>query len=262
MIRSLHSAASGMSAQQLHIDVVANNLANVSSTGFKRGRAEFQDLFYQELRAATRDNEGQPGGAPAPLEVGQGVRPVATTKLFHQGAFVQTNAELDLAIEGEGFFRLRDSQDRVVYTRAGAFKLDADGQILNAEGLPLEPPIFIPPETTALTIERTGVVKALQPDDVEPLEVGVIELSSFVNAAGLKSLGHGLYAETEASGQPTDGRPGEEQLGLVSQGMLESSNVQVVEEMIDLIAAQRAYEINARVIRASDEMLQQAAALR
>ena len=262
MIRSLHSAASGMEAQQLHIDVVANNLANVNTTGFKKSRVEFQDLFYQEIRAARRSEEASAQGAPAPLEVGQGTRPIATRKMFVTGDMIQTQNDLDLAIEGRGFFRIRTPDGDPAYTRAGQFALDADGQFVTAEGRPVEPGIVVPPETLSLTIEPDGTIKALQPGDTAAIEIGQLELTQFVNPAGLKSLGHNLYAETEASGEPLDGRPGEGGLGTIAQGALESSNVEVVEEMIDLIAAQRAYEINSRVVRAADEMLRETAQLR
>ncbi|MCB9728878.1 MAG: flagellar basal-body rod protein FlgG [Deltaproteobacteria bacterium] len=262
MIRSLHSAASGMEAQQLHIDVIANNLANVNTTGFKKARAEFQDLFYQEIRAARRSDTVEAEGSPIPLEVGQGTRPIATQKIFTGGDLLQTQNQLDLAIEGAGFFRVAMPDGTVAYTRAGAFKLDSDGRIVSIEGRPLDPPISVPPETTAITVEQDGTVKALQPGDIEPLEVGRIELTQFVNPAGLKSLGHSLYQATSAAGEPLDGLPGELGLGVISQGSLEGSNVVVVEEMIELIAAQRAYEINSRVIRASDEMLQTTTQLR
>lgn len=262
MSRSLKTAASGMEAQQLNIDVIANNISNVNTVGFKKGRAEFQDLFYQEIRAARRSEVAADQGAPAPLEVGQGTRPIATTKTFSTGAFIQTGNELDVAVEGQGFLRLRMPDGTYAYSRAGQLKVDADGQLVNAEGRPLDPPVVVPPDTTRLIIERDGTVKAMQPGDTVPIEVGLIELTRFVNPAGLKSLGHNLYQETEATGLPFDGVPGEEGLGTITQGALESSNVEVVEEMISLISAQRAYEINSRVIQAADQMLQQTANLR
>lgn len=263
MIRSLHSAASGMEAQQTQIDVIANNMANVNTTGFKKGRAEFQDLLYQEIAGATQEQVRSGGsGRPAPIEIGMGTRLVATQKMFETGDLRQTTNELDVAIEGDGFFRVRMADGTRGYTRAGDFKVIASGQLVTNHGDPVEPPLFVPPETTRVIIEKDGTVKAQQPGEVTPTEVGRIELSQFANPVGLKSLGHGLYAQTEASGQPIDGRPGEEGLGEVAQGFLEGSNVKVVEEMIDLIAAQRAYEINSRVIRAADEMLAEAAQLR
>ena len=262
MIRSLNSAASGMEAQQLNIDVIANNLANVNTLGFKKARAEFQDLFYQEIRQATQQPGGGPGGAPAPLEVGQGTRPVATQRIFQPGDLQQTNNELDMAIEGAGFFRVRMPDDQIAYTRAGAFKTDADGQIVNSEGLPMDPPVVIPADTISLAIERDGTIKAKRPGEIQPVEIGQVELSQFVNPVGLKAMGHGLYTETEGSGPAIDSVPDRDGFGRIAHGMVESSNVKVVSEMIDLIAAQRAYEINSRVIRASDEMLELAAQLR
>jgi flagellar basal-body rod protein FlgG len=256
MIRSLHTAASGMEAQQLNIDVIANNLANVNTTGFKKSRAEFQDVFYQEIRAATQPTEGTNQGSPVPLEVGQGVQPIGTQRMFQTGDMVNTQNPLDMAIEGTGFFRIALPDGRHAYTRAGAFKSDANGQLVTTDGRSLDPPVFIPPETVSLTVERDGTVKALQPGDTAPIEIGRMELSQFVNPAGLKAAGQGLYLETEASGVPIDGLPDEDGFGRIAQGMLESSNVQVVEEMIDLIEAQRAYEINSRVVAAADQMLQ------
>ena len=262
MIRSLHSAASGMEAQQLNIDVIANNLANVNTTGFKKARAEFQDLYYQQIRAAGAAHEGIDTAAPQPIEVGLGTRPAATQKIFSTGDMLNTGNPLDVALEGNGFFRVLETDGTVAYTRAGAFKTNAEGQLVNTEGRPLEPPIIIPPETVEIRIDQDGVVKALQPGEVEPIEVGQIELSQFVNPAGLRSVGHSLFEVTEASGPPIDGLPGEEGLGRVAQGMLESSNVAVVGEMIDLIAAQRAYEINSKVIQSTDQMLALVAQLR
>lgn len=262
MIRSLHSAASGMEAQQTNIDVIANNLANANTVGFKRGRAEFQDLLYQEVRSATRAPDGVAGGQPVPIEIGTGTRLVATQRIFETGDFRQTTNELDVAIEGKGFFRVLQHDGRFGYTRSGQLKVTSEGQIVTTHGLPLDPPIFLPVDTTQVVVERNGVVKAQQSNVVEPVEVGRLELSQFVNPAGLRALGNGLFEATEGSGRPLDGVPGDDGLGQLSQGFLESSNVEVVEEMIDLIAAQRAYEINSRVIRAADEMLGEAAQLR
>lgn len=263
MIRSMHSAASGMEAMQTQIDVIANNMANVNTVGFKKSRAEFQDLLYQEVRGASGGTNGaRGGGRPAPIEIGQGTRLVATQKMFDVGDLKQTQNQLDLAIEGAGFFRVRMPDDSFSYTRAGDLKITAAGQVVTSHGHAVDPPLFVPPDTTSVTIESGGAVKALQQGNPEPIEVGRIELAQFANPVGLKSLGQGLYGETQASGKPIAGTPGEDGVGTVSQGMLESSNVEVVTEMIDLIAAQRAYEMNSRVIRAADEMLGQAAQLR
>ncbi len=262
MIRSMHTAASGMEAMQSQIDVIANNMANVNTTGFKKGRAEFQDLLYQEVRAPsgerTRGNPGRPVG----VEIGLGTRLVATQKMYSTGDMKQTQNQLDLAIQGDGFFRVRLNDQELGYTRAGDFKITAQGQIVTSGGHPLDPPLFVPQETTSITIESDGTVNALQPGRPEPVEVGRIELTRFVNPAGLSARGEGVMTETDASGRPVFGRPGEDGVGTIEQGMLEGSNVAVVEEMIDLIAAQRAYEINSRVIRAADEMLAEAAQLR
>ena len=262
MIRSLRTAASGMEAQQLNIDVIANNLANVNTVGFKRSRAEFQDLFYEEIRAARNNDGEQAEGSPLPLEVGQGIRAIATQKLFGQGAIQATNNELDIAIEGAGFFRLQMPDGTQAYTRNGAFTRDSDGRLVTIEGQPLDPPIILPPDTQRVSVEADGTVKATLINNTEPLEVGRIGISIFINPAGLASKGHNLYVASEGSGQAIDGFASEEGFGRVSQGMLEGSNVEVVEEMIDLIAAQRAYEINSRVIQAADQMLQETTRLR
>ena len=258
----MHNAASGMEAMQTQIDVIANNLANVNTTGFKKARAEFQDLLYQEVRAPSAERQRGNAGRPVGVEIGLGTRLIATQKSFETGDMKQTQNQLDLAIQGEGFFRVRVSEDQLGYTRAGDFKVTANGQIVTSNGHPLEPPLFVPPETTQITIEDTGLVKALQPGETTPVEVGNLELARFANPAGLKAMGSGLFLETEASGRAVIGAPGDEGVGTVEQGMLEASNVAVVEEMIDLIAAQRAYEINSRVIKAADEMLAEAAQLR
>lgn len=262
MIRSMHSAASGMEAMQTQIDVIANNMANVNTTGFKKARAEFQDLLYQELRAPSTQRGRGDQGRPVGVEVGLGTRLIATQKMYETGDLKQTQNQLDLAIEGDGFFRLRTADNEFAYSRAGDFKITAQGQVVSSAGHPLEPPVFVPPETTSITIESNGTIKALQPGETQPLEVGQIELARFANPSGLKALGGGLLRETDASGRAIVQTPGAQGVGTVAQGMLENSNVEVVEEMIDLIAAQRAYEINSRVIKAADEMLAEAAQLR
>jgi len=262
MIRSLNTAASGMAAQELEIDVIANNLANVNTTGFKKSRAEFQDLFYQEIRAARRSEEGQAQGAPAPLEVGQGTRAIATQKDFSMGAMIQTGNQLDVAIEGQGFLRVSQPDGSYAYTRSGMLKIDADGRITTAEGKAIDPAVQIPAEATNVVIEPDGTVKVGINNEPVPIEIGRLELTQFINPAGLKSMGHNLYMETDGSGEPVHGTPSEDGMGTIQQGMLEMSNVQVIEEMISLIAAQRAYEINSRVIRASDEMLRETASIR
>jgi flagellar basal-body rod protein FlgG len=263
MIRSMHSAASGMEAMQTHIDVIANNLANVNTTGFKKGRAEFQDLLYQAVRNPTVMRGGTvQQGRPVGVEIGMGTRLVATQKIFEPGSMKQTTNPLDLSIEGPGFFRVRLPDNRFGYTRAGEFKVTPQGQVVTSAGHPIEPNIFIPPETIQLNVNDQGVITALQPGDTDAIEVGRLDLSWFTNPAGLTSHGNGIFLESETSGRPILGQPGRAGLGTIAQGMLEGSNVAVVEEMIDLIAAQRAYEINSRVIRTADEMLRDVSQLR
>lgn len=263
MIRSLHTAATGMDAQQTNIDVIANNLANVNTVGYKRARAEFQDIMYQQMRAAGNGDGTTGNTTPTnPLEVGQGVMTIATQKLFGQGDMLGTNNELDFAIEGDGFFKVKRPDESVAFTRNGIFKRNADGLIVNAEGLPLEPPLILPETAKRVVVEMDGIVKVVMPDETEMREIGQIELAAFVNPAGLESLGHNLMAETEASGVPIDGVPGSQGVGNVRQGMLESSNVKVMEEMIGMISSQRAYEINSKVIQTADQMLGTASNLR
>lgn len=261
MIRALSTAATGMEAQQTRLDVTANNMANVSTTGFKKSRAEFQDLMYQTLRApggATGTNSVNPTG----VQVGMGVRTVATQRMHTQGTPVQTGNALDVAIEGPGFFRLTMPTGEWAYTRDGSFKRDTEGRLVNADGYPLDADIQIPGDAENITIGADGLVTAKLPANNTPVELGQIELSNFANPAGLSANGRNLYFETASSGNPVSGAPGEEGVGTLAQNQLESSNVQIVEEMIDLISGQRAYEINSRVIRAADEMLQQTANLK
>ena len=261
MIRSLYTASTGMQAQELEIDVISHNLANVNTTGFKKSRAEFQDLLYQTIRpAGTPTADG--GRVPVAVRVGQGVRPVSTASEFSMGDLLQTQGETDLAIEGRGFFKVMRPSGQVAYTRSGAFKRDAEGQLVTSDGFPMEPPISIPVDAVSITISPQGVVAVRQADETEMVEVGTIELATFVNPAGLDALGRSLFEATEASGEAQEGAPGEPGFGRVGQGFLESSNVKVVEEMIKLITAQRAYEVNSKVIQAADQMLRQAANVR
>ena len=261
MIRSLYTASTGMQAQELEIDVISHNLANVNTTGFKKSRAEFQDLLYQTLRP-----EGSPtaegGGSPVAIRVGQGVRPVATAAQFTGGDMMQTGGDTDLAIEGRGFFRVMQPNGQIAYTRAGNLKRDAEGQLVTADGFPLDPPIAIPTDAVEIKISPQGVVSVRQADETESSEVGTIELATFVNPAGLRAMGRGLFEATEASGEAQEGSPGESGIGTIAHGFLESSNVKVVEEMIALITAQRAYEVNSKVIQTADQMLRQAANVR
>ncbi len=259
MIKSLRTAASGMEAQQRRLDVTANNIANVNTTGFKASRAEFQELLYTQERAAGNPDDNQ---NPTGIEVGSGVRTAATQKNFSQGTLEATSNPLDLAIEGQGFFEVLGDSGNPVYTRAGAFKVNANGQLVNADGHPLNPPIHVPEDVTSITITRDGTVSAQIADDPAEIELGQIELTTFANPAGLRSLGRNLFEATEASGQAQIGRPGEQGMGSLTQGYLEGSNVEVTEEMISMIVSQRAYEVNSKVIRTADEMLRAATNIR
>jgi flagellar basal-body rod protein FlgG len=261
MFRSLSTASTGMQAQQTKLDVTANNIANVSTAGFKKSRAEFSDLMYQTIRqpgAATGDGTQSPTG----LQVGMGVRTAASQRMHSQGDLRQTGNPLDVAIEGRGFYPIETPTGETAYTRDGAFKLDAEGRLVNSEGFPLAGQIAIPPDAQSITIAANGTVSVTVPGDAAPTEVGQVEVATFANPAGLESLGHNLLKETAASGTATLGAPGENGAGSLAQGTLELSNVKVVEEMIDLIAGQRAYEVNTKVIRAADEMLAQTANVR
>lgn len=261
MMRSLFIAATGMEAQKLNIDVISNNLANVNTSGFKRSRADFQDLLYQTLRVpgATSAEGSQ---VPSGIQVGMGVKPVAVQKIFQQGDFAQTGNSLDLVIEGDGFFQILQPDGTTAYSRAGAFKLDSEGRIVNSDGYPLEPGISIPANTTGISVSSDGRVSVTQSGASTPVQIGQIELAGFINPGGLNALGKNLFQQTASSGDPATGNPGSNGLGTVTQGFIELSNVNVVEEMVNMIASQRAYEINSRSIQASDQMLQVANNLR
>jgi len=255
MIRALHTAATGMEAQQQRIDVTANNLANVNTTGFKKQRADFQDLLYQTVRAPGTSS-AQGVTVPTGLQVGTGVRTVSAHRSFTTGDFMQTGNQFDVAIEGDGFFQVTLPAGEQVYTRAGNFEINQDGQLVTPDGYPLEPGINIPPGSTHATIGADGTVSVTIAGQNEATEVGQIQLASFVNPGGLESLGRNFLRPTTASGDAQLNPPGVEGLGTLSQGFLEMSNVKVVEEMISLISSQRAYEVNSKVISASDEMMQ------
>jgi flagellar basal-body rod protein FlgG len=256
MIRALYTAASGMNAQQLNMDNVANNLANVNTAGFKKSRVEFQDLVYQEMRAAGTQASSSTE-APTGLEVGLGTKPVATARDFSAGNLRSTAAPLDLAINGAGFFQVSMPDGTTAYTRAGSFHLNAQGVIVTAEGYPLEPAITIPATATSVTISNDGVVSATIAGQTAAQQLGTITLANFTNPAGLTPLGGTLFSPTSASGDPQTGPPGTEARGGLTQGFLEDSNVSVVEEMVNMIIGQRAYEANSRVIKAADDMLGQ-----
>ena len=257
MIRSLWTSATGMQAQELNIDVIANNLANVNTSGFKKSRAEFQDLLYESMRAAGAASS-QNTIVPTGIQLGHGTRPAAVQKMFNQGDFQNTTNELDWAIEGDGFFQIEIPNGDTSYSRAGEFKLDADGRIVNPDGFPLVPELSIPSDTISISVGMDGTVSIVQAGDATPTEIGTIQLARFVNPAGLRSLGKNLYVPTEASGTEITGTPGVNGFGTIAQGFLEMSNVSVVDEMVSMITAQRAYETNSKVIQTANEMLQMA----
>lgn len=252
MIRSLWTAATGMVAQQIEQDVVANNLANVNTVGFKKSRADFQDLMYQ-IYAKSGSETTQGNQLPVGLEVGMGVKPMSTQKLFTQGDYQQTGNQFDWAIERDGFFQI-DDNGNTFYTRAGNFKLDKDGAVVNSEGLKLIPNITVPQGTVSFTMDNGGTWTAADQEG-NPLATGRLELATFVNQAGLTSIGRNLYAKSVASGDPITGNPGENGVGTISQNYLEMSNVNVIDEMVKMIVGQRAYEINSKAIQTADSML-------
>ena len=255
MIRALYTAASGMNAQQANIDNVAHNLANVNTTGFKKSRVEFEDLVYQQIKAPGSPTS-QEAEAPVGLEAGLGSRAVATARNFQTGNLKTTNNPLDLAIEGQGFFQISRPGGETGYTRAGNFHLNGQGQIVTAEGFQLEPAITIPPNATSVSISKDGIV-SYAANGAPPQQVGTIELATFQNPAGLEARGGNIFVASPASGDAITGVPGSEGTGTLQQGFLEDSNVSVVEEMVNMILGQRAYEANSKVIRSADEMLQQ-----
>jgi flagellar basal-body rod protein FlgG len=257
MIRSLWTAATGMQAQTSNIDVISNNLANVNTAGFKRSRADFQDLLYDTLRSPGTSSGGG-SQVPTGIQIGHGTRTVSTQKIFVQGDFQNTQNELDIAIEGQGFFQITQANGDIGYTRAGNFKVDSEGRMVSPDGLLLEPEITVPTDALAVSIGSDGIVSVMQAGQTAPSEVGTIELARFVNPAGLHSIGRNLYVPTAASGDATTGNPGEDGFGTLAQGFLEMSNVSVVDEMVNMITAQRAYEINSKAIQAADDMLQTA----
>jgi flagellar basal-body rod protein FlgG len=256
MIRALYTAASGMDAQQSNIDNIAHNLSNVNTVGFKKSRVEFEDLVYQQLIAPGSPTSTS-GESPTGMELGLGTRPVATARDFTTGNLRSTGAPLDLAVEGRGFLQITMPDGLTAYTRAGALHLNAEGLLVTAEGYPIEPQISIPPEAVSISIAKTGIVSVSLAGQTAAQEVGTIELASFQNPAGLQALGGNLFAVTTASGEPTTGVPGTDGMGTIAQGFLEESNVSVVEEMVNMILGQRAYEANSRVVRTADEMLAQ-----
>ena len=256
MIRALYTAASGMNAQQANIDNVAHNLANVNTTGFKKSRLEFQDLVYQETRVAGTPTSTT-GEAPIGLETGVGTRPVASARDFSSGNLRRTGGPLDLAVEGQGFFQVQLPDGTIGYTRSGALHLSAEGRIVTSDGDSVEPQLTIPVNATSISISKDGIVSATLAGQNASQQIGTIELALFQNPGGLRALGGSVFSPTTASGEPTTAVPGADGLGTIVQGFLEDSNVSVVEEMVNMIMGQRAYEANARVVKASDEMLAQ-----
>jgi len=256
MLRALYTAATGMQAQQINIDTIANNIANVNTTGFKQGRAEFQDLLYQNIRPAGTASSTSTT-FPVGLQLGLGTRPVATDRIYSQGDFKQTSNPYDLVIEGKGFFQVRLPNGELAYTRDGSFHKNNEGVLVTADGNPLEPQITIPADADAITIGKDGIVSVTQAGQSTPQQVGTIQLANFQNPAGLNALGGNLFTASGASGDPITGNPGENGLGQVNQGFLEQSNVSVVEEMVNMIVAQRAYEVNSKAVRVADDMLSQ-----
>ena len=260
MIRSLWAAKTGLESQQVKLDVVSNNLANVSTNGFKKSRPVFKDLLYQDMR--------QPGALssvqtnlPSGMQVGTGVQAAAAERLHSQGNLESTGNSKDIAIQGKGFFAVQMPDGTTSYTRDGAFQVDQNGQMVTATGFPIEPNIVIPPNALSITVAQDGTVSVTQPGNVDNVQVGQMQLSTFINPTGLQSIGDNLYRETTASGPRNDAVPGLNGAGLLRQKFVETSNVNVVEEMVDMISTQRAYEINSKAIETSDQMLQRLAQL-
>ncbi|WP_262966163.1 flagellar basal-body rod protein FlgG [Methylobacter psychrophilus] len=255
MFRSLWIAKTGLEAQQSQLDVITNNLANVGTTGFKRSRAVFEDLLYQTIR--------QPGGQssqitqlPSGLQLGTGVRVVAAERLYLQGNLQQTGNNKDLAIQGTGFFQILMPDGTLSYTRDGSFQVNSEGLLVTASGYPVQPSIAIPSDAQTITVGRDGTVSVVQPGSVQPNTVGTIELANFMNPAGLSAQGENVFIETASSGPPIINAPDSNGMGYLAQGYIETSNVNVVEEMTNMIQAQRAYEINSKAVTAADQMLQ------
>jgi flagellar basal-body rod protein FlgG len=255
MIRSLYIAKTGLEAQQTNLDVITNNLANVSTNGFKKSRAVFEDLLYQNVRQPGAQSSQQTQ-LPSGLQIGTGVRTVATERIHTQGNPQQTGNSKDVMINGSGFFQVLMPDGTTAYTRDGSFQTDSNGQLVTSSGYVLQPPITVPSNALSMTVGRDGTVSVTTPGTVAPTQIGSIQVSNFVNPAGLESFGENLYAETGASGTAQAGTPGTNGNGVLMQGYVETSNVNVVEEMVNMIQTQRAYEINSKAITTSDQMLQ------
>ena len=255
MIRSLWISKTGLDAQQTQMDVIANNLANVGTNGFKRSRAVFEDLLYQTLRQPGAQSSQQTQ-LPSGLQLGTGVRPVTTERIFTQGNLQQTGNSKDVAIQGQGFFQVLRPDGSTAYTRDGSFQTDFQGQLVTSSGYFVQPAITIPPNAQSITIGRDGTVSVTTPESTVPVQVGTVQLATFINPAGLQSVGENLYIETASSGTPNITNPGADGAGVLNQGYVETSNVNVVEELVNMIQTQRAYEINSKSVQTSDQMLQ------
>ncbi len=260
MINSLWIAKTGMSAQQTQLDVISHNLANVSTNGYKRNNAVFEDLIYQNLRQVGSQTTEQ-NQLPTGLHLGLGVRTVATSRNFTQGSLQQSNNNLDVAINGNGFFEVNLPDGTIGYTRDGSFQVDAQGRLVTSSGLPIANGITVPANATSISISADGVVSALVPGNTAPQQIGNLAMANFINPAGLEPVGQNMYKESAASGQPQQGTPGTNGLGYIKQGFLETSNVNVVEELVTMIQTQRAYEMNSKAIQTSDQMLAKLAQL-
>ncbi|MGQ3052846.1 MAG: flagellar basal-body rod protein FlgG [Roseateles sp.] len=258
MMRSLWIAKTGMEAQQTQLDNISNNLANVATNGYKRSHAVFEDLIYQNMRQSGANSTEQTT-LPTGLQVGLGVRPVATARIYTQGNLQQTSNNLDLAIKGDGFFQVQMPDGTTSYTRDGSFQLNADGQMVTSNGYTVLPGITIPNNAQSLTIGNDGTVSVTLPGQAAPQTVGQVQLATFVNPAGLDPKGQNLFAETASSGTPNTGAPNNNGIGALQQGFVETSNVNVVEELVQMIQTQRAYELNSKAVQTSDQMLQKLA---
>jgi flagellar basal-body rod protein FlgG len=254
-MRSMNIAATGMMAQQTNVEVIANNIANLNTTGFKRQRAEFQDLLYQSERRGGATSSDTGTIVPVGVQVGIGVKTAAVYRITTQGNLTQTGNPLDLAIQGRGFFQILQPDGTTAYTRAGSFQLSPTGEIVTADGFVVQPGITLPQNTIAVSVNSSGQVQAQVAGQTQPSTVGQLELANFPNEAGLEALGNNLFLETPASGTPVTGNPGSTGFGSLNQGLLETSNVDIVSEITNLITAQRAYEMNSKVIQTSDQMM-------
>lgn len=261
-MRSLSTGATGMMAQQLNVEVISNNIANMSTTAFKRQRAEFQDLLYQNMRRPGSTSSDANTIVPTGVQIGIGVRTAGVYRIHEQGNLTTTGNSYDLAISGKGFFQVTLPSGETSYTRNGSFQVDGQGQLVTVDGYQLQPGITVPQGALSVSIDATGIVEARIAGQAQPQQLGQIQLATFINEAGLEATGDNLYLETPASGQPTVGNPNAAGFGVLRQGYVETSNVNPVQEITNLITAQRAYEMNSKVITASDEMLQTAGRLR